>query len=360
MRSGADGIELAPGDYMPKAPIILYEAPQRHRTDYRIGLSAWTDRSMLEDGQFYPRKTMTPEERLWWYSRFFDMVEVNSTFYALPAAETAQSWGERTPADFLFNVKAYALLTGHPVDVARLPDALRTMLPRRLRTQKAHRVPASAFGREARSWALGELRRGLEPLRRARKLGYVLFQLAPWMTFSEETQGYLATLPPELPEADVAVEFRHRSWFGARTNDTLRFLAAHGLTYVSIDGPRSRATVPSLPALTTPAAVFRLHGRNFEGFLKQVQGKAPTVAEKYDYLYRDDELEEIARAAGALNGKADRVHLAMNNNRRDYPVINGLRLKEMLLEDWHQPDRGRLIEELEDRRARTKVQKKSA
>jgi uncharacterized protein YecE (DUF72 family) len=110
----------------------------------------------------------------------------------------------------------------------------------------------------------------------------------------------------------VAVEFRNRSWFGEHTEETLRFLKEQGLTYVSIDGPRSRATVPSLPALTSPTAVFRLHGRNFEGHLKQLQGNSPTVAEKYDYLYTEKELEEIARAAGALNGKAERVHLAMN------------------------------------------------
>ena len=93
--------------------------------------------------------------------------------------------------------------------------------------------------------------------------------------------------------------------------------------------------------------MFRLHGRNFAGFLKQVQGKAPTVAEKYDYLYRKSELEEIARQAGALNGKAERVHLAMNNNRGDYPAINGIALKEMLSEDWRPPDREALIEELD-------------
>jgi uncharacterized protein YecE (DUF72 family) len=342
-----------------KAPIVLYEPPKRLRTDYRIGLSAWTDKSMLEEGQFYPRKTMAPAERLWWYSRFFDTVEVNSTFYALPAVETAEAWAQRTQSGFLFNVKAFALLTGHDVEVARLPEPLRKMLPRRLQTAKTRRLPATAFGDEARSWALAELRRGLEPLRHAGKLGYVLFQLAPWIKPTDETEAYLATLPRELPDAAVAVEFRSRSWFGPRTDATLRFLAAHGLTYVSIDGPRSRAAVPSLPALTTPTAVFRLHGRNFAGFLKQVQGKAPTVAEKYDYLYRDDELEEIARAAGALNGKADRVHLAMNNNRRDYPVTNGLRLKEMLLEHWHPPDRDALIEELEDRRARGRDAKKS-
>jgi uncharacterized protein YecE (DUF72 family) len=337
-----------------KAPVVLYEPARRPRTDYRIGLSAWTDKSMLEEGQFYPRKTMTPEERLWWYSRFFDMVEVNSTFYALPAVDTAETWVARTPASFLFNVKAFALLTGHHVDVGRLPEPLRRMVPRRLQSAKSARLPADTFDDEARAWALAELRRSLEPLRRAGKLGYVLFQLAPWVKASDDTVAYLATLPATLPDVAVAVEFRNRSWFGPRTDETLRFLAAHGLTYVTIDGPRSRATVPSLPALTTPTAVFRLHGRNFQGFLRQVQKKAPTVAEKYDYLYREEELEEIARAAGALNGKAERVHLAMNNNRRDYPVINGLQLKEMLLESWQPPDRQTLIEELEERRAAAK------
>jgi Protein of unknown function DUF72 len=100
--------------------------------------------------------------------------------------------------------------------------------------------------------------------------------------------------------------------------------------------------------------VFRLHGRNFQGWLKQVEGKSPTVAEKYDYLYSRSELEDIARQAGALNGKADRVHLAMNNNRGDYPAINGIALKEMLSEDWHPPDRAELVDELEARRARKK------
>jgi uncharacterized protein DUF72 len=66
-----------------REPIVLHELVRRTRTDYRIGLSAWTDKSMIEDGRFYPYKTMSAEERLWWYSRFFDVVEVNSTFYAL-------------------------------------------------------------------------------------------------------------------------------------------------------------------------------------------------------------------------------------------------------------------------------------
>jgi uncharacterized protein YecE (DUF72 family) len=126
-------------------------------------------------------------------------------------------------------------------------------------------MPNSALGDDTRQWAFAELRSSLRPLQDAGKLGYVLFQLAPWVKRSEASQAYLAMLPAVVPETMIAVEFRSRSWFDEHTGDTLRFLAAHGLTYVSIDGPRSRATVPSIPALTSPTGLFRLHGRNFAG-----------------------------------------------------------------------------------------------
>jgi uncharacterized protein YecE (DUF72 family) len=125
----------------------------------------------------------------------------------------------------------------------------------------------------------------------------VLFQLAPWVKASDEARADLAALPDALPDMVIAVECRNRSWFGDHTDQTLTFLRDHHLASVSIDGPRSRAAVPSLPALTTPTGVFRLHGRNFAGLVKQLQGKAPTVAEKYDYLYDRRELEEPARPA---------------------------------------------------------------
>jgi uncharacterized protein YecE (DUF72 family) len=329
---------------------MLFTAPRRPRTDYRIGLSAWTDKSMIEAGEFYPRKTMTAEDRLWWYSRYFDVVEVNSSFYAIPSLDTVATWAQRTPAGFLFNMKAYGLLTGHQVDATRLPDALRKLLPAAVRDQKAGRVGPAAVTDEARAWAFETMRAAVGPLRQANKLGYMLFQLAPWVKFDDEALGYLASIPRALPNLVIAVEFRNRSWFGPRTDETLKFLTEHGLAYVSIDGPRTRGAVPSLPALTAPTAVFRLHGRSFKGWLQQVQGKAPTVAEKYDYLYSPKELEEIAAAAGALKGKAERVHVAMNNNNRDYPARNGIQLKEMLLEDWQPPDRQALVEELEERR----------
>jgi uncharacterized protein YecE (DUF72 family) len=184
------------------------------------------DKSMLEEGDFYPHKTMTPEERLWWYSRYFDVVEVNSSFYAIPSPTTSAAWADRTPDRFLFNVKAYGLLTGHHVDLARVPDALRTLLSAPMRSKKFGRVPSAAVSGEARAWALKEMRHAVAPLKHAGKLGYVLFQLAPWVKPTDEELADLARLPRELPEMIVAVEFRNRAWFGSRTDETLTFSQA--------------------------------------------------------------------------------------------------------------------------------------
>jgi uncharacterized protein YecE (DUF72 family) len=337
----------------PAEPLTLYEPPARRRTDYRIGLAAWTDKSMLEEGEFYPRKSMTAEERLWWYARFFDTVEVNSTFYALPSERNALLWAQRTPERFIFNVKAHALFTGHHVDARSLPESLEAMLPGTAKRNARGQIENRAFGKEARELAFSEFRTALLPLAEAGKLGYILFQLAPWVRFDDKTIRYLETLPKYLPGMELAIEFRHRSWFGDHTDETLAILAKHGLAYVSIDGPKSRLSIPAVVALTSPTAVFRLHGRNFEGYLKQVKGEAPTVAEKYGYLYNERELEEIARKAGSLNGKADRVYLQLNNNNRDWPAVNAIQLKEMLLEDWRPPDREQLVAELTERRKKS-------
>src|SRR5262249_16762235 len=109
--------------------LIYYDPPAPLPTEYRVGLCAWQDKSMIEEGQFYPLKSLRAGERLWWYSQFFDCVEVNSTFYAPLSAENSVRWVKRTPPGFLFSVKAYALLTGHHIDAARLPEPLREMLP---------------------------------------------------------------------------------------------------------------------------------------------------------------------------------------------------------------------------------------
>ncbi|MGH7419159.1 MAG: DUF72 domain-containing protein, partial [Candidatus Rokuibacteriota bacterium] len=122
-------------------------------TEYRVGLCAWQDKSMIQEGSFYPIKSMKAEDRLWWYSRFFDAVEVNSTFYAPLSAQNGVLWVKRTPPGFLFSVKAYALLTGHHLDAGRLPPSLQEMVPARARPNARGQWENAVFGEGAREWA---------------------------------------------------------------------------------------------------------------------------------------------------------------------------------------------------------------
>lgn len=303
---------------------------------------------MIAEGSFYPVKSMKADERLWWYSQFFDCVEVNSTFYAPLSAQSAVLWVKRTPPGFIFSVKAYALLTGHHLDAARLPEPLAAMLPATARPNARGQFENTVFPREARDWAFDTFREALQPLEDAGKLGYVLFQMAPWVRYGSEALDYLASLPQRLPGLTVAVEFRDASWLPGHTDEVLGFLAARGLTYVSVDAPRTRANVASTVALTSPVGVLRLHGRNTAGFLSQLRGESPSVAEKYGYLYDGAELREIVERGQSLEGRARRVYFELNNNVGDAPAINGGQIKELL--GLESPERARVEAEWRRRR----------
>src|SRR5258706_14053236 len=107
---------------------------------------------------------MKAEERLWWSSRFFDCVEVNSTFYAPLSAQNAVRWTKRTPPGFLFSVKAYALLTGHHLDADRLPPPLAALLPASARPNARGQLETGVFGQDAREWAFAAFPERLQRL----------------------------------------------------------------------------------------------------------------------------------------------------------------------------------------------------
>ena len=332
----------------PPPPLIRYHPEGPVATEYRVGLCAWQDTSMVQEGSFYPIKSMKAEERLWWYSRFFDCVEVNSTFYAPLSAQNAMLWARRTPPGFLFSVKAYALLTGHHLDALRLPPPLLEMVPARARPDARGRLDNAVFGEEAREWVFAAFREALRPLADAGKLGYVLFQMAPWVKYGDRAVEYLAGLPARLPGVTIAVEFRDASWLPRHAEETLALLRDRGLTYVSVDAPRTPAAVDTTVALTSPTAILRLHGRNREGFMKQLRGQEPSVAEKYGYLYNREELAGIVARGRALEGHARRVFFKLNNNVGDAPALNGEEIKELLGQE--SPDRAAVEREWRSRR----------
>src|SRR6202035_2625400 len=89
-----------------------------------VGTAGGTDKTLIASG-WYPPEADTPEKRLRFYARQFPLVEVDATYYAMPAEQTARSWADRTPAGFTFNIKAFSLFTQHPTPVRALPADLR-------------------------------------------------------------------------------------------------------------------------------------------------------------------------------------------------------------------------------------------
>jgi uncharacterized protein YecE (DUF72 family) len=273
---------------------------------------------------------MSAEARLRFYASVFDVVEVNSSYYAIPDVLTVRRWAERTPPGFVFHVKAWALLTGHHPRPQTLPADVQRLLPPDARRTRRGEVEATAFPPEAVDEGFRLFRAALSPLVESGKLGYVLFQLAPWVRFGAPSLDFLARLPARLPGWRLAVEFRDRSWFPEHAAETLGVLQSSGLAHVVVDAPLTVNAIPRVVTVTAPTAVLRLHGRHAEGWLRQLRGEEPSVREKYDYLYSEAELQALLPEIEALAQEAEDVFISFNNNNRDYPVRNALMLKRLL------------------------------
>jgi len=202
-----------------------------------VGTCSWTDPTLIACGRFYPPGVNSAEGRLRFYAQQFPIVEVDSTYYAPPSERNSALWAARTPEGFVFNVKAYALLTGHPARVERLPAWLREALPAEALSKKnAYRKDVGEDAVE-KLWELH--RRALAPLAEAGKLGAVLFQFPPWFVSSQANAAYVRELPQRLPGRPLAVEFRGGGWLhDEAATETLRLLEDAGLAYVSVDEPQ--------------------------------------------------------------------------------------------------------------------------
>src|SRR5438046_6420046 len=149
----------------------------------RIGTCSWADESLSK--YFYPPQVKGAEERLHYYTDRFDTVEANSTYYRLPEREMVQKWAERTPDGFVMHVKAFGLMTRHPVKLEQVPPELREGLPVDDRG-RVDRPP-----RDARAGVFRVFLDALEPLRASGKLGGILFQMPPYVVWKPSSLDYL-------------------------------------------------------------------------------------------------------------------------------------------------------------------------
>jgi uncharacterized protein YecE (DUF72 family) len=291
----------------------------------RVGTCSWTEKSLIESGEFYPKAAMNSEERLKYYAARFDTVEVDATYYAIPPLHTVELWAERSPPGFTFHVKAYGALTGHGIDPRTLPRELRELLPAAEREKRSvHLTDPSLLAVVADAFAAS-----LAPLRTAGKLGLVVFQFPPRFRYERNGLARILACRELTGDLPLAVEFRHGSWLSDRhRSGVLGFLRDHGFCYVTADEPQygTPVTVPFLPAATTDVAYLRLHGRNADAWLK----KGGESRERYDYLYAAGELEEIAGAARQLAARARVVFVMFNNCRAGHAMKNALEMLHLL------------------------------
>ena len=272
----------------------------------RIGTCSFADEALQK--HFYPKGMRTGRDQLPYYSQHFDTVEIDSTFYRLPSRENVEKWASWTPDGFVFHFKAFAPITRHPVKLEQLPPDLHEGLATDARG-RVERMP-----REVRGELVRLFREALEPAAEAGKLGGILVQLAPYVVPKPQSWEYLEWLRAQLPRDDLLVEFRHRSWFDdEHREETLSFLEQHRLANVVVDAPRTEAknVIPTVVAVTSPTAYVRFHGRNAETW----NVRSGSAADRFDYLYAREELEEWVEPMRELGGEADQVFAVFNTNR---------------------------------------------
>jgi uncharacterized protein YecE (DUF72 family) len=293
--------------------------------EVRTGTASWTDPTMTAKGVFYPDGASTAEDRLRYYATRFTVVEVDATYYALPREAQSKLWVERTPDDFVLDVKAHALMTGQPSEVKRLPKEIREALP------APHKDKARIYGKDLPKELYDEVwdsfKRGVEPLRKAGKLGAVFVQFPRWVFPSHEARERILDAASRLGDIRLTVEFRHGSWFNEKNAErTLRFLTDNKIPYVIVDEPQGfKSSVPPVAAVTSPElAVFRFHGRG------RVAVSNIPPNERFRYLYDEDELADWAPRIAEAARSAKRVHALMNNCSGNYGTTNALQLAELL------------------------------
>jgi uncharacterized protein YecE (DUF72 family) len=291
-----------------------------------IGTSGWSypTGKGTWNGVFYPPKPAARGrgkgkfDELAFYAEHFDTVEINSSFYGVPAPSTTKSWASRTPEGFEFSLKLYQKFT-HP--------------------EMFHK----ASGQDP--WSLGakdvdEFRRALDPLAEAGKLGALLAQFPASFKNEPDSRGYLEWLLEQFRDYRVAVELRHRTWSDAPT-DTLDMLEASNAAWTQIDEPKFRLSIrQDLKPNVRSFYYLRLHGRN----AKQWWGHEKSE-DRYNYLYSTEELEPFAEAVADASKRVKKSYVYANNHFSAKSVANAAILKHQLGQDLP----GEYPEELVDR-----------
>lgn len=252
----------------------------------RIGTSGYSYADWR--GNYYPEDIKAPD-MLSYYAREFDTVEINYTYYRMPAARTLAAMAGKVPEGFIFTVKANQAMT---------------------------------HDRNAGREVFAEFLQALAPLQEEGTFGCVLAQFPTSFQNDQENRGYLAAFREYMGDVPVVVEFRHRSWVDEGIFEYLRALR---LGFCCVDQPRFRTLLPPVAVATSSIAYVRFHGRNAQQWWQHEE-----AYERYNYHYSDEELAEWVPKIRKLEQQAKVVYVFANNHYQGQAVTTARQLKTLL------------------------------
>jgi uncharacterized protein YecE (DUF72 family) len=258
----------------------------------RIGPAGWTYQDW--EGIAYPEPKPKGFDPLAHLARYFDTIEINSSYYGPPAAATAEKWVGRVSGNerFQFTAKLWKRFT-HERQTAFTRDEVR------------------------------QVTNGLDPLFAAERLGALLLQF-PWsFRRTDANREWLDDVARSFARYPLVLEVRHASWNTAAFYDEL---AERGIGFVNIDQPQFHQSIKPSATVTSPVGYVRVHGRNYQDWFRKGAG----VAARYDYLYPPEELKPWVVRAREIAEAAEETFVVTNNHYRAKALVNAVMLESML------------------------------
>lgn len=266
-------------------------------SEIKIGLTGWGDHPTLYEDIY------SANQKLQAYAGHFPIVELDTSFYAIPPKKNIDKWIQETPDSFQFIAKAYQGITGH--QRGEIPFTTKKEM------FDAYKV---AF----------------QPMKQAGKLAMILCQFPPWFDCQKKHIKYLSIVREQLKDFEVALEFRHQSWYSEHFRDsTLAYMKENNWIHSICDEPQAgQRSVPFVPVVTTDKAFFRFHGRNTAGWNKPVKGEEWRDV-RYLYDYPKQELRELAEKVEQVSVNTNNTYVVFNNNSGGHAANNA----EMFMKD---------------------------
>jgi uncharacterized protein YecE (DUF72 family) len=251
----------------------------------KIGTSGYSFDDWI--GVFYP-EGIQKGKMLDYYCKFFDTVEINSTYYKIPNRSVFYHLSKKTPENFEFIVK--------------------------LHQETTHK-------REEGIKAVDDVKEGVMPILESGKLKGFLAQF-PWsFKNTPDAKDYLIMIKDRCDEIPFFVEFRNAEWI---QEETYKFFKKNQIGYCCVDEPKLKGLIPPQDISTTNIGYVRFHGRNAQSWWDSSKG------DRYDYLYKEEELKEWLERIKNLGKNTSKTYLFFNNCHQGNAVKNAKMFIEMI------------------------------